>query len=139
MAKDSRKSSLGPDIGHCEELRDEASPYNNLSNLFTKYNIVGYIIPSTDEYQNEYSPLSSKRLEAATGFTGSNGYALITKKKGYLLTDSRYLIQARDELDEFFEVINLAEHNALSLRESKERKQSRMIKMYLRMIISATK
>ena len=37
----------------------------------------GYLIPSSDEYLREYTPLYAKRLEYITGFTGSNGLALV--------------------------------------------------------------
>lgn len=78
--------------------------YKQLILLFDKYKIDAYIIPSTDEYQNEYSPDENKRLEFVTGFTGSNGFAIIYKDKGYFYTDGRYLIQARKELDDFFKI-----------------------------------
>lgn len=82
--------------------------HKQLIKLFDKYQIDAYIIPSTDEYQNEYSPDENKRLEFITGFTGSNGFVIITKDKGYFYTDGRYLLQARDELDDFYEIYDLA-------------------------------
>jgi hypothetical protein len=37
------------------------------------------------------------RLAWLTGFTGSNGMAVITEKKAVLWTDGRYSLQARGE------------------------------------------
>ena len=44
---------------------------------FTEYKINGYIISTKDEYLSEYPPSSAKRLEYLTGFSGSNGLAII--------------------------------------------------------------
>jgi len=40
-----------------------------------------------------------------SGFTGSNAYILISKKKNYFFTDNRYSIQSKKEVDKYFEVI----------------------------------
>ena len=74
---------------------------SNLRALFDRHNIDGYIIPHSDEYQNEYTPDCSKRLEYMTGFTGSNGIAVVTKDKQYFWTDGRYQLQAKQELLDF--------------------------------------
>lgn len=68
------------------------------SNL-ESFGINGYIIPSTDEFQNEEVADYAKRLEVVTGFSGSNGIAIITKGIVYLYTDGRYLEQAKRQLD----------------------------------------
>ncbi len=34
-----------------------------------------------------------------TGFTGSSGYAVVTPKKAFFITDSRYTTQSRDEVE----------------------------------------
>eukprot|EP01147_Barroeca_monosierra_P003129 gene3129-5881_t len=56
------------------------------------------IIPSSDEHQNEYLPEFAKRRQFVTGFSGSNGTAVITSTKAFLFTDSRYWIQAEQQL-----------------------------------------
>ena len=73
----------------------------NLRALFASHNIDGYIIPHSDEYQNEYTPDSAKRLRYITGFTGSSGIAGITKDNQYFWTDGRYKIQARKEVPDY--------------------------------------
>ncbi|WP_202068435.1 aminopeptidase P family protein [Rickettsia tillamookensis] len=81
---------------------------NLLRNLFTEYNIDGYIIPSNDKYMSEYVPDYAKRLEYITGFTGSNGMVIIYKDSALFFTDGRYLEQANKELDlEVFKVFDL--------------------------------
>ena len=67
------------------------SNITTLRSLMKKSGIDAYIIPSTDEFNNEYVPEAYKRLCWLTGFTGSNGIAIITSKKLYLYTDGRYL------------------------------------------------
>lgn len=42
-----------------------------------------------------------------TGFEYSDGYALITKNKNYLLTDFRYIEAAKSEADDSFEVLTV--------------------------------
>lgn len=74
---------------------------SNLRALFQKYGIDGYIIPTSDEYQNEYSPDCAKRLQYVTGFTGSNGIAIIMQDNAYFWTDGRYKLQAKKELPDF--------------------------------------
>ena len=66
----------------------------------TDQKLDGIIVPSTDEWHNEYPPPESRRLEWLTGFTGSNGLALISRLHKVFWTDSRYLLQAKHELGE---------------------------------------
>jgi Xaa-Pro aminopeptidase len=57
----------------------------------------GIIIPSTDEFQNEYTPLAARRLEWVTEFTGSMGITVVLPDRAALFVDSRYTLQARAE------------------------------------------
>lgn len=64
----------------------------------------GYLIPRGDEYLGEYVPPCHERLAWITGFTGSNGIALLMADRGVMVTDSRYGIQVRGQVDrKFFE------------------------------------
>jgi Xaa-Pro aminopeptidase len=67
----------------------------------TAKNIDGLFVPRTDEFQGEYVPASSERLQWLTGFTGSWGSALIGKKTAALIIDGRYTIQATTEAPGF--------------------------------------
>ncbi|MGI4752884.1 MAG: aminopeptidase P family protein [Janthinobacterium lividum] len=81
---------------------------NSLRSLFEEYSIDGYIVPSNDKYMSEYVPEYAKRLEYITGFTGSNGMAVICKDIVLFFTDGRYLEQARKELNpQLFKIFDL--------------------------------
>ncbi len=56
------------------------------------------IIPSSDPHQSEYLSDHWKSREWVSGFTGSAGTALITQNHAGLWTDSRYFLQAEQEL-----------------------------------------
>lgn len=58
-----------------------------------------YIVPSEDEHASEYTSLKDKRREFISGFTGSSGIAIITSISAALSTDSRYFLQAENQLD----------------------------------------
>jgi len=57
-----------------------------------------YLIPSSDPHQNEYLPEHYRCIEFASGFTGSAGVLVITQDFAGLWTDSRYFIQAEQQL-----------------------------------------
>ena len=59
----------------------------------------GFIVPRTDEYQNEYVPPSSERLSWLTGFTGSWGVAIVLADKAAIFVDGRYTVQVREQVD----------------------------------------
>ena len=80
----------------------------SLRELLDKKKFAGYLIATTDEYLSEYVPKYAKRLEYITGFSGSNGLAIILKNKVLFFTDGRYLNQCSFELDNrLFSVFDL--------------------------------
>ncbi len=81
-----------------------------LRSLMKESSLIGYLIPSGDEFLGEFIPPCSRRLEYITGFTGSNGFAVILMNKVLFFTDGRYLEQASIQLDSrIFEIFNLRE------------------------------
>ncbi|WP_313186465.1 aminopeptidase P family protein [Sphingobacterium siyangense] len=60
--------------------------------------IDGYIIPSSDPHISEYLPERYKCIAWASGFTGSAGTLAITQDFAGLWTDSRYFVQAVEQL-----------------------------------------
>ncbi|WP_286752257.1 MULTISPECIES: aminopeptidase P family protein [Sphingobacterium] len=60
--------------------------------------IDGYIIPSSDPHISEYLPERYKCIAWASGFTGSAGTLAITQDFAGLWTDSRYFVQASEQL-----------------------------------------
>ena len=57
------------------------------------------IIPGTDPHQSEYVNDHWKFRDWLSGFTGSNGTAVVTLNNASLWTDSRYFLQAEIELE----------------------------------------
>jgi len=57
-----------------------------------------YIIPSSDPHLSEYLAEHWQSRRWLSGFTGSSGTCVITATKAGLWTDSRYFIQAKNEL-----------------------------------------
>ena len=64
-----------------------------------KRGLDGFIIPRTDQHQNEYVPPSEERLAWLTGFTGSWGVAVALHDVAALFVDGRYTTQAREQTD----------------------------------------
>ena len=58
-----------------------------------------FIIPSTDPHSGEYVPEHWETRKWISGFTGSAGTAVITLHDAGLWTDSRYFIQAEEQLE----------------------------------------
>ncbi|MGE5428339.1 MAG: aminopeptidase P family N-terminal domain-containing protein, partial [Methylococcaceae bacterium] len=57
-----------------------------------------FIIYGTDPHLSEYIPSYWQTRPFISGFTGSAGQVIVTAQKAALWTDSRYFIQAEDEL-----------------------------------------
>ena len=71
---------------------------NALRQQMQKNKLDAWIIPGSDPHQSEYVADHWKGREWISGFTGSAGNIVITKKHAGLWTDSRYFIQAEKEL-----------------------------------------
>jgi Xaa-Pro aminopeptidase len=66
--------------------------------LMANQNISAIIVPSSDPHLSEYIPECWKQRAWLSGFTGSAGTLIITSKQAALWTDSRYFLQAEQEL-----------------------------------------
>ena len=68
----------------------------------------GWIINGTDPHQSEYVPEPYQSRAFISGFTGSAGLVLITKDKALLWVDSRYFLQAEEQIkDTVFEMMKI--------------------------------
>jgi len=76
-----------------------------LKEKFTKFKIDGYIVPKNDEYFSEYA--KNDRLKNISNFSGSAGIAVILTKQNYLFVDGRYTIQAQQESNRNFNIIEI--------------------------------
>lgn len=71
----------------------------DLRRLMSENAIDAFITPSTDPHCGEYVPERWKSRRWISGFTGSAGIAVVTAEKAALWTDSRYFIQAKEQLE----------------------------------------
>lgn len=69
-----------------------------LRNAMKKQNIAAYLIPSADPHQSEYVADYWKTRTYFSGFNGSAGILVVTQKTAGLWTDSRYFLQAEEQL-----------------------------------------
>ncbi len=104
-----------------------------LKTYLKKQKIDYFLQPNSDEFFSEYLPQDQKRIEYLTGFTGSNAYVIFGQEKSYFFTDSRYTLQAKEQLDlNEFEILDLAKNPLISwirnnLNEKKLALDSRLI------------
>lgn len=69
-----------------------------LRNEMKQCRLDAYIVPSTDPHQGEYIPERWQCRQWLSGFTGSAGTLVVTQFFAGVWTDSRYFIQAEEEL-----------------------------------------
>jgi len=93
--------------------------------LMKQNSIDAYLITGTDPHLSEYTPEKWKTREWISGFTGSYGKVLVMQEEVLLWTDTRYFIQATEELagtgiqlmkERVPEAISLEEWSAANLR-----------------------
>ena len=66
------------------------------------------LVPRSDEHQGEYVAPSAERLRWLTGFSGSAGLAVISRKAAALFVDGRYVVQAPQQVDtRIFQVLEI--------------------------------
>ncbi len=63
-----------------------------------KFHLDAYYITGTDPHASEYLPERWETRKFITGFTGSFGVVIVTRDKVLLWTDSRYFLQAEEQL-----------------------------------------
>ena len=81
-------------------MRKETFPHlEALRDLMRSKHIDAVIIPGTDPHQSEYPSEHWKFRDYVSGFTGSNGTAVVTLDDAGLWTDSRYFLQAAEQLE----------------------------------------
>ncbi|TFK24757.1 aminopeptidase-P [Coprinopsis marcescibilis] len=93
------------DIEPIREKPDTTDRLHELRKLMDKDNLDYYIVPSEDAHGSEYVAFSDKRREYVSGFTGTAGQAIVTRNNAYLITDSRYWLQAVDQIDDNWQLI----------------------------------
>ncbi|MCU4157683.1 aminopeptidase P family protein [Carboxylicivirga sp. A043] len=77
-----------------------------------------YIIPSADPHLSEYPSEHWKFREWISGFTGSAGTVVVTNESAGLWTDSRYFLQAEEQLeDSGIDLFKMGEANVPDYKE----------------------
>ena len=95
------------------------SKLQKLRKLMQTRNIDVCLINQTDEFQNEFLPTYSQRLQWLTNFSGSAGEAIITMSKAYLFVDGRYTLQAKNEVNKnIYKVYNYTEKTPTEILKS---------------------
>jgi len=95
------------------------SKLQKLRKLMQTRNIDVCLINQTDEFQNEFLPKYSQRLQWLTNFSGSAGEAVITMSKAYLFVDGRYTLQAKNEVNKnIYKVYNYTEKTPTEILKS---------------------
>lgn len=69
-----------------------------LRDIMEREGLDAYIVSGTDPHNSEYLPEAWQQRRWISGFTGSFGTVVITREQAGLWTDTRYFIQAAQEL-----------------------------------------
>jgi Xaa-Pro aminopeptidase len=80
--------------------------------------IDAYFANTQDNFLSEYTLPQNNEILQITGFTGSNGYILITKNKSLFFTDGRYILQAKNELPRGFVVYHIKDFQQIFKEQS---------------------
>ncbi len=70
-----------------------------LRGFMQEHQLAAFIVPSTDPHSGEYVPEHWEARKWASGFTGSAGTLVCTQESAGLWTDSRYFLQADEQLN----------------------------------------
>lgn len=79
----------------------------NFSDILQTNNADALLVNTNDEFLSEFTARENNMLHAVTGFTGSNGIALLTKNKKLFFTDGRYTLQAKNEIPSDFKILHI--------------------------------
>lgn len=76
-----------------------AQKLSDLRAVLKSEQVDGFLIPRADEYQGEYVPESADRMRWISGFTGSAGIVIVLADKAVVMSDGRYTIQLKQQID----------------------------------------
>ena len=93
-----------------------ASRLTALRYLMHEINADYYYIPSNDPHKSEYVPSCWQRRAWISGFTGSAGDVIVGIDKAFLWTDSRYFLQAEQQIDSLlYQLIKMRQDKTLEI------------------------
>ncbi len=70
-----------------------------LRQTFIPNNLDGFLVPRADNWTGEFISKRSERLAWLSGFSGSAGIGIVLNDKAVVLTDGRYTLQVKDQID----------------------------------------
>ncbi|KAI0665810.1 nucleolar GTP-binding protein 1-domain-containing protein [Trametes maxima] len=82
------------------DRQDTGSRLESLRSHMRQHDLAYYVIPSQDSHGSKYIAPSDKRRKWIYGFTCTAGQAIVSATTGYLITHSRYWLQAREQLNQ---------------------------------------
>ncbi|CAH3190793.1 unnamed protein product [Porites evermanni] len=88
-----------------------------LRKLMQREGVQAYIVPSVDQHMSEYVAPHFQRRQYISGFTGSNGDAVITMNKAGMWTDGRYFLQAEMQMDNNWKLMKMGTPGTLTQAE----------------------
>lgn len=83
-------------------MNDTNKHVDALRQLMAAQKIDAFITPSTDPHSGEYVPSRWYSREWISGFNGSAGTAVVTSDAAALWTDSRYFLQAAEQIKDTY-------------------------------------
>ncbi len=78
---------------------NDADKIKQLRAEMKAHGIEAFIIPRTDEYQAEFLAPYAERVKWLTKFSGSAGLAIVAVDKAVVMSDARYTIQLKQQVD----------------------------------------
>ena len=107
-------------------MKKQINKIINLVSITEKKGADFYLLSTSDEFLNEYVPEYNMRLKWLTNFSGSNGVALISRKKNFFFTDGRYILQAQKELKKKFDILDLSKINVVNFIKNNLKKKKKL-------------
>jgi len=106
-------------IDDIESGRHTAERVTALRRWMRQQQVDAVVVPLHDAFFGEYVPLANQRLAWLTGFTGSNGMAVVMQEQAVFLSDGRYTLQMRQQVDKaIFELRHITEEPVETWLES---------------------
>lgn len=95
---------------------------DRLREVMARRHMDAYLVLTSDFHESEYVGEYFKCREYLTGFTGSAGTAVVTRKDAGLWTDGRYFVQAERQLEESgFTLKRMGQEGTISVEDYLER------------------
>lgn len=79
----------------------------NFSDILQVNNADAIFVNTNDEFLSEFTNGEHNMLFILTGFTGSNGIAVIMRNCKLFFTDGRYLLQAKNEISSDYKILHI--------------------------------